>query len=136
MNRQLERCAVLAQTNAATKYQIRPLKFTPFSACRVHIIREWTRPPQDWCPTARSENTCSKNRSPMNSVVIASRCKEHRVYLLILRSYRLKSPRPVRSRASRLSPHTRPPLVLADLLVSYLNCYKSVHFGPERAPYI
>jgi hypothetical protein len=66
----------------------------------------------------------------------AQRCREHRVYLLILRSYRLKSPRPARSRALRLSPHTRPPLVLADLLVSYFNCYESVHFGTERAPYI
>jgi len=67
-------------------------------------------------------------------------CKEHRIYLLILRSYRLKlqcsNHHVQRSRASRLSPHTRPPLVLADLLVSYLNRYESVHFGPERAPYI
>jgi len=48
----------------------------------------------------------------------------------------LESPRPVRTRASCLSPHTHPPLVLADLLVSYLNRYESVHFGPECAPYI
>jgi hypothetical protein len=48
----------------------------------------------------------------------------------------LESPRPVRLHASHLSPHTRPPLVLAELLVSYLNRYESIHFGPKRAPYI
>jgi hypothetical protein len=35
----------------------------------------------------------------------------------------LGSPRPAHACTSRLSPHTRPPLVLADLLVSYLNRY-------------
>jgi hypothetical protein len=42
----------------------------------------------------------------------------------------------LRAHASRLSPHTCPSLVLTDLLVSYLNCYGSVHFRSECAPYI
>jgi hypothetical protein len=73
---------------------------------------------------------------------LVSRCKEHRIYLLILRSYRLESQcsnHHIQSaclRTSCLSPHTGLPLVLADLLVSYLTCYGSVHFGPECAPYI
>jgi hypothetical protein len=97
--------------------------------CEIREICE-IREMREMCGNAKTRN---------------ARCKEHHIYLLILRSYRLESQclnhhvQSARfSALARLVPIsiTGPPLVLADLLVSYLNCYGSVHFGPERAPYI
>jgi hypothetical protein len=85
-------------------------------------------------------SSTTQNAFPENLL----RCKEHRIYPLILRSYRLELQclyHHTQAHASHilcalcLSPHTCPSFVLADLLVSHLNCYGSVHFGSECASY-
>jgi len=75
-------------------------------------------------------------------------CKEHCVYPLILRSYKLEfqysyhhTQSAYFSTLMHLAPHPylhalTHPFVLADLLVSHLNHYESAYFGSACAPYI